>query len=86
MESTNFSLNDEEFLRIKDLSKHIDSKILILFWQFIIKTLEELDIVANQNLSIEMLLMRLMYLNIIKQGYKDCGLDNKYLKKGLLAS
>ncbi len=63
LESTNFSLNDEEFLRIKDLSKHIDSKILILFWQFIIKTLEELDIVSNQNLSIEMLLMRLMYLN-----------------------
>jgi len=24
------------------------------------------------------------YLNIVKQGYKDCGLDNKYLKKGLL--
>ena len=24
------------------------------------------------------------YLNIIKRGYKDCGLDNKYLQKGLL--
>ena len=23
------------------------------------------------------------YLNIIKRGYKDCGLDTKYLKKGL---
>ena len=63
LESTNFSLNDQEFLKIKELSKSIDSKILILFWQFIIKTLEELDIVSNQNLSIEMLLMRLIYLN-----------------------
>ena len=78
LESTNFSLNDEEFLRIKDLSKHIDSKILILFWQFIIKTLEELDIVANQNLSIEMLLMRLMYLNnhkITHDNIKEKNLD-----------
>ena len=26
------------------------------------------------------------YLNIIKQGYKDCDLDKRYLKKGLLGS
>ena len=26
------------------------------------------------------------YLNIVKRGYKDCGLDNKYLQKGLLGS
>ena len=26
------------------------------------------------------------YLNIFKRGYKDCGLDNKYLQKGLLGS
>ncbi len=69
LESTNFSLNDQEFLKIKELSKSIDSKILILFWQFIIKTLEELDIVSNQNLSIEMLLMRLIYLNDSKISY-----------------
>ncbi len=62
LESTNFSLNDSEFLEIKDLSNSIDNKILILFWQFTIKTLDELDIVANQNLSIEMLLIRLMHL------------------------
>ena len=24
------------------------------------------------------------YLNVVKQGYKDCALDKKYLKKGLL--
>ena len=23
------------------------------------------------------------YLNIVKQGYKDCNLDNSYLKKAL---
>ena len=34
----------------------------MLFWQFTIKTLHELDIVSNQNLSIEMFLLRLIYL------------------------
>ena len=66
LESTNFSLNDEEFLRIKELSNDLDDKILILFWQFTIKTIEELDIVSNQNLSIEMFLLRLMYLTPMK--------------------
>ena len=63
LESTNFSLNDDEFNRIKEMSNNVDNKTLILFWQFTIKTLEELDIVSNQNLSIEMFLMRLMYLS-----------------------
>ena len=66
LESTNFSLNDDEFSKIKELSKNIDSKILILFWQFAIKTLEELDVVSNQNISIEMFLVRLMYLNSLE--------------------
>ena len=61
-ESTNFSLNDEEFYKIKEISENIDDQVLILFWQFTLKTVEELDIVLNQNLSIEMLLIRLMYL------------------------
>lgn len=26
------------------------------------------------------------YLNIIKKGYKDCGLNKKYLKKALIAT
>ena len=67
LESTNFSLNDEEFSKIKKISNSIDNKALILFWQFTIKTIEELEIVSNQNLSIEMYLMRLIYLSSLKQ-------------------
>ncbi len=63
LESTNFSLNDEEFLKIQELSKAVDNGVLLLYWQFTLKTLEELDLVSNQNLSVEMFLMRLMYLN-----------------------
>ena len=63
LESTNFSLNDSEFENIKQISKNIDNQILILFWQFTLRTLEELDLVSNQNLSIEMFLIRLIYLS-----------------------
>ena len=59
---TSFSLNDEEFELIKKISNKLDESTLILFWQFTIKTLGELDIVFNQNLSIEMFLIRLMHL------------------------
>ena len=71
LESTNFSLNDEEFSKIKEISNKIDNQILILFWQFTIKTLDELDIVSNQNLSIEMFLMRLMYLIDLKSNNNE---------------
>ncbi len=67
LESTNFSLNDEEFNQIKEISDKIDSNVLILFWQFTIQTLGELDIVSNQNLSIEMFLLRLIHL----EGFRD---------------
>ena len=66
LESTNFSLNDNEFNKIKEISKEIDTQTLILFWQFTIKTIDELDIVSNQNLSIEMFMIRLIYLNSSK--------------------
>ena len=62
LEGTNFSLNDEEFNKIKEISENINSEVLILFWQFTIKTLGELDIVSNQHLSIEMFLLRLIHL------------------------
>ena len=61
-DGNNFSLNDDEFSKIKEISKTIDNQTLILFWQFTIRTIAELDIVSNQNLSIEMFLMRLMYI------------------------
>ena len=67
VESTNFALNDAEFNEIKKISENLDSSSLILFWQFTIKTLGELDIVSNQNLTIEMFLLRLIYLTGVKE-------------------
>ena len=66
LESTNFSLNDQEFQKIKSMNKIVDPSVLILFWQFTISTLDELAIVSNQHLSMEMFLLRLMHLSSIK--------------------
>jgi len=66
VDGTNFSLNDEEFNRIKEICEKINNETLILFWQFTIKALEELDIVSNQHLSMEMFLIRLIHLKSIK--------------------
>ncbi len=75
LESTNFSLNDDEFTKIKKISNSIEGQVLILFWQFTIQVLDELEIVSNQNLSIEMFLTRLVYLSGSKKG------DNNLEKK-----
>ena len=84
LESTNFSLNDDNYKKIKEISNGLESQTLILFWQFTIKTLEELDIVLNQNLSIEMFLIRLIHLNSLKLKNKieedikvDSSIENK---------
>ena len=66
MDSTNFELNDDEFDKIKEISQNVKNEILILFWQFCVKSLSELEIVSNQHLSIEMLLIRLIHLKDVK--------------------
>jgi DNA polymerase III subunit gamma/tau len=71
IDSTNFSLNDSEFNKIKEISQNINNETLILFWQFTINTLEELSIVSNQHLSIEMFLIRLIHLKDIKNIFND---------------
>jgi len=72
LDGTNFSLNDEEFKEIDKISKTIDPKDIILFWQFTIEAIDELDIVANPNLCVEMFLIRLIYLKgFNKKDYKD---------------
>ena len=60
-----FSLSDGQTEEIRKLSNQIDTETLITFWQFSIKSLEELNIVSNQNLSIEMFLIRLIHLKKI---------------------
>ena len=52
----------KNLIRIKEIAEKVSNETLILFWQFTIKALEELDIVSNQHLSMEMFLIRLIHL------------------------
>ena len=71
VEGNNFSINDNEFKEISEISRKVDTKVLLNFWQFTLKTLEEIDLVSNQNLSIEMFLVRLIYLSHITQNSNE---------------
>jgi len=44
------------------ISSNVSSQTLLIFWQFILKGIEELSVVANQILSLEMLIIRLLHL------------------------
>ena len=69
--SKNFDLNNEEFEIIKKLSAGVNNETLILFWQFTIKTLDELNIVLDQNISVEMFLLRLLHIKSVKENIID---------------
>ena len=84
-QGNNFSLNDEEYKLIKKISNEIEQSTLLLFWQFTIKTLGELEIVSNQNLSIEMFLIRLIHLTKINNFSENTeNIENKLDAKDLI--
>ena len=67
LHGTNFSLNDDEFNKISNISNQLATKDLLLFWHFTINAIDEIEIVSNQNLSVEMFLIRLMHLKYSKK-------------------
>ena len=62
VEGTNFSLNDNDYKRIVSLAKKIEPNEILLFWEFTLKTIKEIHIVSNPNLSLEMFLIQLIYI------------------------
>ncbi len=59
---SDLSISESEIETINLISKDISSSTLMIFWQFILKGLEELSIVANHILLLEMLIIRLLHL------------------------
>ena len=59
---SDLSISESEKEIISSISKDIDMRTLIVFWQFILKVIDELSIVSNPILSIEMLIIRLVHL------------------------
>ena len=61
----NFTLNDDESKELEKIANSLDNETLIMFWQFTLKSIEELNMVTNQDLLVEMFLIRLIYLKQI---------------------
>ena len=55
-------LSETENEMINFISSETNTSTLIIFWQFILKSLDELSIVSNQILLLEMLIIRLLHL------------------------
>jgi len=56
------SISESELSTINQISKNVETSTLIIFWQFIIKGIDELSIISNPILSIEMLIIKLLHL------------------------
>ena len=59
------SVSEAEIQIVEEYSKNIDMQDIGLFWQLTIKTIDDLRIVGNENLTIEMYIIQhfLLYVN-----------------------
>ena len=76
LDGTNFDLNDQEFEKIKSLSRKISNKDVLLFWQFTLLNLEKINIIKNQHQFVEMFLIRSLYLKKLLTREKKIQLDD----------
>tara|TARA_B100000963_G_scaffold313770_1_gene291911 strand:- start:2994 stop:4667 length:1674 start_codon:yes stop_codon:yes gene_type:complete len=60
------SISESEIQMVNQFSKNIDMHDIGLFWQLTIKTIDDLRIVGNENLSLEMFIMQLVHLKNIE--------------------
>ena len=56
------SISESEKNIIHSISENVNVSTLIVFWQFILKVIDEISIVSNPILSLEMLIVRLVHL------------------------
>ncbi len=59
-QSIDFS--DADVKKIEEMSKQVDDRTLLLFWEFTMEKMSEINLVSNQHLAIEMFLIRMIYL------------------------
>ena len=59
---SDLSISESEIEIIETISKNVSISTIVVFWQFILKGLEELFIVSNQILSLEMLVIKLIHI------------------------
>ena len=59
------SISEAELEMIEQYSKNIDMQDIGLFWQLTIKTIDDLRIIGNENITLEMYIMQLVHLKNI---------------------
>ena len=65
------SISEAETAMIEEYSKNIEMIDIGLFWQLTIKTIDDLKIIVNENLTIEMYIMQLIHLKKIDERKKE---------------
>ena len=66
------SISENEIQMVDEYSKNIDMQDIGLFWQLTIKTIDDLRIIGNENLTLEMYIMQLMHLrNLREEGVRE---------------
>ena len=75
--NSSLPISESELEKINLISKDINTSTLMIFWQFIIKGIDELSSVANPILSLEMLIIRLIYLKDMPSQEEILDLVNK---------
>ena len=70
------SISEAELQMVDQYSKNIDMQDIGLFWQLTIKTIDDLSIVGNENLTLEMYIMQLVYLKSIDARKETQNLEN----------
>ena len=68
-------VSEAEAQMIDQYSENIDMQDIGLFWQLTIKTIDDLRIVGNENLTLEMYIMQLAHLKNIDKKIYDKSLD-----------
>ena len=71
------SISESEAQMVEQYSKNIDMQDIGLFWQLTIKTIDDLRIVGNENLTLEMYIMQLVYLKNIDERKEIINVKNE---------
>ncbi len=61
------SISEGEIQMVDKFSKNIDMQDIALFWQLTIKTIDDLRVVGNENLTLEMYVMQLVHLKSLDE-------------------
>ena len=71
------SISETEVEMVDKYSKNIDIQDISLFWQLTIKTIDDLRIVSNENLTLEMYIIQLVHLKGLGMEKKDTSINEQ---------